>query len=269
MERENDPMTSPIAHWRLWIPIPLLTLLLETLWSLDWNLPWFLFLNHATAFLPDRFWSLVTVLGDTVVVFALMLPLIKRDPETIRALIISLLLAVVFVQGLKYFHMHPRPAAVLEPSLYHAIGPRYMGRAFPSGHTVTAGIFFSVLLLCWCNDRRPWLRLGLIVGLLLTGLSRIAVGIHWPVDVVAGFLLAWVAALAGVRLARTGRFLSGQWLTWVLLCLSGAAAVALVGGFDGNYPLAGPWMRLLGAGLLLWTLWDWRKELMAPWSKRS
>ena len=118
-------------------------------------------------------------MGDTVMVFALMLPLLKRDPETVRALVIALLLAFVFVQGLKFFHLHPRPAAVLDPGLYHAVGPRYHGRSFPSGHTTTAGIFFAVLLLRW-GGGRPWLRLGLIVGLLLAGLSRVSMGnIRW------------------------------------------------------------------------------------------
>ena len=261
------PDNPLITDWRPWIPALLLALLLEALWFFDWNIPGFLFLNHATALLPDRFWSLVTVLGDTVVVFALLLPLIKRDPETVRALIITLLLAAVFVQGLKYFHMHPRPAAVLEPDLYHAIGPSYMGRAFPSGHTTTAGIFFGVLLLRGPAGGR--LFFGLLAAALLAGLSRIAVGIHWPTDVVAGLLLAWVLSLAGVGISRTGPFPRGRWLSWILLPLCGLAAVSLLAGFTGGYPLAEPVLRPLGAGLLLWALWDWRKELAALWSRRS
>ena len=259
---------TPGAAGRWWMPLPLLALLLAALWTLDWNLPWFLALNAAAAGLPERFWSLATVLGDAVVVVALILPWLKRDPETARALAIALLIALVLVPTLKDFYGHARPAGVLAPELYHAIGPRHVAGSFPSGHTTTAGIFFSVLLLRGVGAGRLWLRLGLVAALVLTGASRIAVGIHWPVDVVAGWLLAWALAWIGVRIAATTRFLAWSWSLWGLALFCVAAAAALVGGFDGHYPLANPFLRLLGAALLLQALWDWRAEGMTFWSRR-
>ena len=143
--QDKNPIANPINWW----PVLFLMGMLELVWFLDWNLPVFLGFNHWAANLPARFWSTLTVFGDTVVVFALLLPLIRRDWDTVRAVVLGFLAVVLVLHGLKYFHMYPRPAAVLAPELYNSIGPRYMGRAFPSGHTTTIALFLGVLLLRW------------------------------------------------------------------------------------------------------------------------
>lgn len=79
---------------------------------------------------------------------------------------------------------------------------RAVGYSFPSGHalnaTLAAGVFVLVLLPHARAGKR-WLLWGAaIVVTLLTGISRIVVGVHWASDVVAGWLLgiAVVAAIA-------------------------------------------------------------------------
>lgn len=67
--------------------------------------------------------------------------------------------------------------------------------SFPSGHTVGATVFYSVLAAYLCS--RPanhgWGRRSIIIGLallltILTALSRIYLGVHYFSDVVAGML---------------------------------------------------------------------------------
>ncbi|WP_405364673.1 phosphatase PAP2 family protein [Kitasatospora sp. NBC_00039] len=69
------------------------------------------------------------------------------------------------------------------------------GYSYPSGHAFTAAA--AAGLLAWAvlrgGRRRPWTVL--LVGLLglvavAVGLSRIYLGVHWPFDVVGGWLLA-------------------------------------------------------------------------------
>ncbi|NES14730.1 MULTISPECIES: phosphatase PAP2 family protein [Micromonospora] len=78
------------------------------------------------------------------------------------------------------------------------------GYSFPSGHALNAALAAGVLLLVflpYARDRRG-LRWGLWTAAVLlavvTGLSRIALGVHWTSDVVGGWLLgaAVVAATA-------------------------------------------------------------------------
>ncbi|MFI7603606.1 phosphatase PAP2 family protein [Micromonospora sp. NPDC049366] len=80
---------------------------------------------------------------------------------------------------------------------------RATGYAFPSGHALNAALFAGVLLLVFLPyaggpARRAALWVGALLLAGLTGLSRVALGVHWTSDVVAGWLLgaAVVAATA-------------------------------------------------------------------------
>ena len=70
---------------------------------------------------------------------------------------------------------------------------RATGYSFPSGHalnaSLTAAVFVLVLLPVARGGRR-WLLWGAaLVVTVLTGLSRIVIGVHWTSDVLAGWLL--------------------------------------------------------------------------------
>ncbi|MEU7907664.1 phosphatase PAP2 family protein [Actinoplanes sp. NPDC049118] len=80
------------------------------------------------------------------------------------------------------------------------------GLAFPSGHalnaTLAAAVFVLVLLPVARGGRR-WLLWGAAIAVaVLTGLSRIVLGVHWTSDVVAGWLLG-VAVVAATAAAFT------------------------------------------------------------------
>jgi undecaprenyl-diphosphatase len=84
------------------------------------------------------------------------------------------------------------------------------GYSFPSGHALNsalaAGVFLLVLLP-FVRDhpgRRAALWAGVILLPLLTGLSRVFLGVHYTSDVVAGWLLG-VAVVAATTVAFEGR----------------------------------------------------------------
>ncbi|EAR09973.1 phosphatase PAP2 family protein [Reinekea blandensis] len=86
------------------------------------------------------------------------------------------------------------------------------GHSFPSGHTQGAASFWLALML---QVRRPgvW-ALGLFM-ILSVGLSRLYLGVHWPVDVIAGigFALIWVlAANAFIGWCERRKQLGWLWL---------------------------------------------------------
>lgn len=87
---------------------------------------------------------------------------------------------------------------------------RASGYSFPSGHALNSALGASVLLLVLLPVL-PRLRAALwtaaIVLPLVTGLSRIGLGVHWTSDVVAGWLLgvAVPAATATAYLRWSGR----------------------------------------------------------------
>jgi membrane-associated phospholipid phosphatase len=104
---------------------------------------------------------------------------------------------------IKAYHSLPRPPALLDPEQYTLIGDAYYGGAFPSGHSAT--IFFIVALIYFMYQRPGPRIIAFFVGILV-GASRIACGIHWPTDVLAGAALGWViSALAYIVFSKWPR----------------------------------------------------------------
>ena len=66
------------------------------------------------------------------------------------------------------------------------------GYSFPSGHSTNVATVFGSLAL---NLRKRWLTAAAIVIVLLTGISRVVVGAHYPTDVLAGWLLGLISVL--------------------------------------------------------------------------
>jgi undecaprenyl-diphosphatase len=75
------------------------------------------------------------------------------------------------------------------------------GASFPSGHAQAAVVGYAVLLLVFLPVLHgAWRRIAVGVAVLMVlgiGLSRVALGVHYVSDVLAGYVLgaAWVAAM--------------------------------------------------------------------------
>jgi len=80
------------------------------------------------------------------------------------------------------------------PDLWLSLAPETT-YSFPSGHAMgSATLGVALIFLCW-RTRWRWQMLVVAVGfVLLVGLSRIYLGVHYPSDILAG----WTAAIAWV-----------------------------------------------------------------------
>jgi|APCry1669193181_1035450.scaffolds.fasta_scaffold07251_1 membrane-associated phospholipid phosphatase len=193
-------MTSKSISWRATLAFPVGCLSVAAfLWTMGWNQPLFITLHDALLQWGGALWANFTVLGDSALTPLLLVIFIRRRPDLLWAAVIAGLLAYALSHGLKPWVNEARPPAVLQDLI--VVGPRLLHGSFPSGHTTS--IFTLVgLLMLGLPARGRGLQLGLMVLGALVGLSRIGVGVHWPVDVLAGAACGWFSAAAGLALAR-------------------------------------------------------------------
>ncbi len=67
----------------------------------------------------------------------------------------------------------------------------------PSGHAMNAASVWG-LLAAWLKSRLAWLAAGVVIFLI--GLSRLVLGVHFPGDVVAGWLLGFLLLWAYLKM---------------------------------------------------------------------
>jgi membrane-associated phospholipid phosphatase len=255
----RDQLQSP---WT-WLPPTVSLLLLAVIVGTDSNHSLFLLLNRAGHPLGEAAWSNLTMLGDGAVALALVLPSIKRWPRCFWAALIAAVIAALWVQLLKQVDNVPRPLAVLAPGTFFHTGPALRAVSFPSGHA--AAIFAITGIWVMSLTRRYLLRAVLLALAVLVSLSRVMVGVHWPLDILAGMLGGWLGAWTGLALAtRWGWKSSGLAGLVAGVVLLVVAAALLVSRHIG-YPAALPLQRALGAVCLL--LGAYEMFLMLPRSR--
>jgi undecaprenyl-diphosphatase len=67
--------------------------------------------------------------------------------------------------------------------------------AFPSGHSTNAAAVYILFIILVPQARHPGWQMLAASAILLTGISRIMLGVHWPTDVIGGWLLGASFAL--------------------------------------------------------------------------
>ena len=233
-----------MKHWPLWL-VPLVTAVaFAGIWLADANRSLFLALNALGPLTSDWLWANITVLGDALVAFAICLPLWRRRPDLLWAFLFVALLGTAWVHGFKPLVDVARPPAVLGDAV-HIIGPAYKAHAFPSGHATTVFAIGGLLAL---GLRARWMVV-LVVGVAtVAALSRAVVGVHWPLDILAGAFGGWLAALIALELARrTASFGTRPTVQWLIgLFLAACAAWLVIGHAQSGYPQADTFQRALG-----------------------
>ena len=138
----------------------------------------------------DVYFTIITMLGEDIFILAFLTYLYWNvDKETGEYVVFSLFTSLTLNGGIKDIVKAPRPIG--QEGIFSAREHTATGYSFPSGHSQTAGTFFGALGLRW---RKAWIWAAGIVTMLLIGISRLYLGVHYPKDVAAGLLLGLASA---------------------------------------------------------------------------
>ncbi|MFE2012276.1 phosphatase PAP2 family protein [Streptomyces sp. NPDC059491] len=141
-------------------------------------------------------WTMRAVAAATVVLLCS-----RRAFRLALWVAVTTLVAVGLQQGMKALVGRERPEWTVPVD-----SARYA--AFPSGHamaaTVTCGLVLWMLALHWRAEWRGWgvIAGAAVVSVLGVGWTRVYLGVHWPSDVVEGWLLGWCCVAAAVLTYR-------------------------------------------------------------------
>ncbi len=199
-----------IAHWRsllllligVYLPLQVFGLLAVEIWENEggfpWDVPILIAIHTAARTQLDVFATTLTRLGSVWTAFpvvsaiALVL-LLRRRWRSLTYLLTTTLGSTIINRTVKEI-MHR-----LRPQLWESPTPEF-DYAFPSGHAMTSMTLIAALvILTWDSF---WCWLVLIFGSLFVvaiGWTRLYLGVHFPSDILAGWMVS-VAWAIGVSL---------------------------------------------------------------------
>lgn len=133
-----------------------------------------------------------TFFGESIPVIVIVLAIYWCDNKSRGfSLFMTLASSLIFVNIIKPIFHVARPF-VKHPEIQGKRISTATGFSFPSGHTTTASTFYTSLALGTKNKKR-WITAAIVLSVIV-GISRMYLGVHWPTDVLAGFIIGLLAS---------------------------------------------------------------------------
>lgn len=138
--------------------------------------------------------NLISFLGEEPipVLFTLLLFWCISKKKGI-AFICSIFTAIDAMQSIKCIARYPRPFVVWPELIKPLRINTATGYTFPSGHSTTSGVFYGLLLRLYKSTILRAISIALII---LVPISRLYLGVHWPIDVITGTFLGLLIAFS-------------------------------------------------------------------------
>ena len=173
----------------------------ETVFYFQWEVWLILFMQSS---FPDGvfgFFKLIAnVVSKNVLAFLFISLYLAYNKEWGKFTLLSLAVAGVCCEFVKVTVARLRPYAAVDKikCIYpnepgqDPLNFKIQGYSFPSGHSMMATNLFLAIPIYVRNIQ--YIAIGL-VGVLIVALSRVGLGVHFPTDTIAGFIIALVIIL--------------------------------------------------------------------------
>lgn len=194
---------------------------------MNWEISVLMFLENIRGVTLNNIFQIITVTGEGVLLIGVIAIIYWCINKRMGFKLGFILLFSILGNGLaKNMVKAQRPfeLGVVEGLRKHTA----TGYSFPSGHTQSATTFWLGLMR---HIKKKWLYYLGSVMIALTALSRLYLGVHWPVDVLAAIFL-------GIVLTIIGEYIF-EWLgnldITVLILICTVIVSSLILGFDRDY----------------------------------
>ena len=177
-------------------------------------------IHDAGYYFSGTFLQLISSFGETLPAIALLALLSKRNPRVLWMAVLASLYAAVFTHLLKNLFDSDRPPAVFGDWVVLG-GEALKLHSFTSGHTVTA----FVLAACFSVGSPRSAKIIFYSFAVSVGLSRVCLGVHWPVDVFGGVAVAGLSVYLALQTLRFSAWGLGLAAHCLFVCLIAACAL--------------------------------------------
>ena len=161
-------------------------------------------------------WMTITNCGSVLFTGCLLFSALRSHPQLLSNALLCAIAIHYSVKFTKYWVAELRPEHTTDLLGLITLGPPLdsTNYSMPSGHTATA--FMAAMFIARAHSLSRW-KLGLVFFFAaLIGISRIAVGAHWPGDVFAG---AGLGILIGGFFAQLQLRWQHNIITWLSYAL--------------------------------------------------
>ena len=128
-----------------------------------------------------------------------------------QRMLFSLIGNFVINTGVKEFVKEPRPIGT--PGLESMRVSTATGYSFPSGHTQTSTTFWTTLMILF---RKRWVYILGTIMIISVGLSRLYLGVHWPIDVIFGWIFGILFSIVFIKIFD---YVDNNKKYWILILL--------------------------------------------------
>ena len=146
---------------------------------------------------------LITALGSTIVIITgiLCIAVLFKDKNYFKIFVIANALGVILNNIIKLIVRRKRPSNTF-------ILTNETSYSFPSGHSMMSIIFYGLIIYYVCKfvkNKKIKILLTSVLSaiILLVGLSRIYLGVHYATDVLGGYLFGIIYLILFIKIGKS------------------------------------------------------------------
>jgi len=225
---------SNIKSQERWLILPLIisTLLFAVVYIAKLNTPLFHWFNQFPSSTSPLLWKIITNFGNGLWISALLLLFTWKKPTILFRWLLIAITVTLFIKITKPLFNSPRPYEVFNLDFMNQLGAILSSKSFPSAHTTTIFAFAALIIF---QFKTAILKYIILLIALLVGISRICVGAHWPLDVIAGAFTGWACAIVGSFVAGLIKLELNFYVQWVLTSILVGVCILLIFFYDPGF----------------------------------